>query len=61
VIGMVIYAGASAAGMCVAKAAPLAQLRCFGVVGALALVPVALWLHALVHIRRAQARWRPAG
>lgn len=61
VIGMVLYAGVSAGGMCVAKSAPLAQLRCIGVVGVLAVVPVGLWLYSLVQIRRAQARWRPPG
>ena len=60
VIGLVLYAGLAAGGQCVAKAAPLAQLRCLGVIGALALIPVALWICALSQIRRAQARWRAA-
>jgi hypothetical protein len=57
VIGIVLYAGLAAGGQCVAKAAPLAQLRCLGVVGAMAIVPVALWVYALGQIRRAQANW----
>jgi hypothetical protein len=57
VIGIVLYAGFAASGQCVAQGAPLAQLRCLGVVGAMALVPVALWIYALSQIRRAQASW----
>jgi hypothetical protein len=58
VIAMTLLAGFTAGGQCLDKAAPLAQLRCLGVVGGLALLPLALWIYALSHIRRAQARWR---
>lgn len=61
VIGLVLYVGLAAAGQCTAEKATLfGQLRCLGVVGGLALLPVCLWLYALGHIRRAQARWSPA-
>lgn len=60
VIGLVLYAGLKAGGLCVEKTGPIAVLRCIGVVGGLALLPVALWIAALVHIRRARACWRPA-
>jgi hypothetical protein len=59
VIGMVLYAGLATSGQCVEETAGLTQLRCLGVVGAMALVPVALWVYALGQIRRAQARWGP--
>ena len=58
VIAMLVHAGWTAGGQCVERAAPLAQLRCLGVIGGLALLPLALWIHALSQIRRAKARWR---
>lgn len=57
VIGILIHAGLTASGLCLARPAALAQLRCLGVIGPMAIVPVALWLYALVQIRRARARW----
>ena len=58
VIALALYAAFLAGGLCVEKAGPLAALRCLGVVGGLALLPAALWIWALVHIRRARACWR---
>lgn len=60
VIGMVLYAGLSASGKCVAKPALLDELRCLGVIGGLALPPVGLWAYAHGQIRRAHACWREA-
>lgn len=59
VIAMMLLAGASAGAFCVERATPFDRLRCLGVVGGLALVPLGLWIYALGQIRRARACWRP--
>lgn len=57
VIGILIHAGLSAGGLCLGRPTPFSQLRCLGVIGPMAIVPVALWLIALWQIRCARACW----
>lgn len=56
-VGLLLYAGFGGAGRCFVGAGLMVQAGCATLLVAVTLLPVLIWLQALVHIRRARRRW----